>query len=124
MAYGNILINNGAYLAGADLTSKIKTFVISDGDEVTSVGSGEAATGVLWNDPNTGEAAVVIRQGEPDVYAGAAIAIGAEIAADAQGRAVTAVSGDVILGEARTATTGAGQLVRITLYPTAQSVKA
>lgn len=124
MAFNNIEKQVETYLAGEDLSAAQYTFVVSDGDEVSGVGAGEAATGVLWNDPTLGKAASVVRGGEPHVYAGAAVAVGAEIAADANGKAVTATSGDVILGEARTAAGGADELVMITFYGTAQTVKA
>lgn len=124
MAFNNILNQAETYLAGEDLSAAQYTFVTSDGDEVTATGAGESATGVLWNDPATGRAATVVRGGEPHVYAGAAIAVGAEIASDANGKAVTATSTDVILGEARTAAGGAGELVMITFYGPAQTVKA
>lgn len=122
--FNNIQNRVEGYLAGEDLSTKQYTFVTSDGDEVTSTGAGEAATGVLWNDPASGRAASVVRGGEPMVYAGAAIAVGAEIAADADGKAVTAASTDVILGEARTAAGAADELVQITFYGPAQTVKA
>lgn len=124
MAFANIQNRVEGYLAGEDLSSAQYTFVTSDGDEVTATGAGEAATGVLWNDPQSGRAASVVRGGEPMVYAGAAIAVGAEIASDANGKAVTAASGDVILGEARTAAGAADELVTITFYGPAQTTKA
>lgn len=122
--FNNILNRVEGYLAGEDLSTKQYTFVTSDGDEVTSTGAGEAATGVLWNDPASGRAASVVRGGEPMIYAGAAIAVGAEIASDAAGKAVTATSGDVILGEARTAAGGADEMVQITFYGPSQTTKA
>jgi hypothetical protein len=122
--FANIQNRVEGYLAGADLSAKQYTFVTSDGDEVTTTGAGEAATGVLWNDPESGRAASVVRGGEPMVYAGAAIAVGAEIASDADGKAVTAVSTDVILGVARTAATAEDELVTITFYGPSQTVKA
>lgn len=122
--FANIQNRVEGYLAGADLSAKQYTFVTSDGDEVTTTGAGEAATGVLWNDPESGRAASVVRGGEPMVYAGAAIAVGAEIASDADGKAVTALSTDVILGVARTAATAEDELVTITFYGPSQTVKA
>jgi len=124
MAYNNILGEAETYVAGADLTGKQYTFVTSDGDEVTSTGNGEAATGVLWNEPTSGDAATVVRGGEVNVYVGTGgLTVGAEVASDADGKAVVAVSTDVILGEARTAAAADG-LATITFYGPAQSVKA
>lgn len=125
MAYNNILGQGEAYVAGADLTAKQYTFVTAGAnDVVTATGDGAAATGVLWNAPAQGKAATVIRGGEPHVYAGAAIAVNAEIASDANGKAVTATSGDVVVGRARHAVGAANQLVMITFYGKAQYTKA
>lgn len=123
-SFANIQNQVEGYLAGADLSTKQYTFVTSDGDEVTTTGAGASATGVLWNNPALGRAASVVRGGEPMVYAGAAIAVGAEIASDANGKAVTAVSTDVIIGQARTAASAADELVTITFYGKGQTVKA
>ena len=68
--------------------------------------------------------AVVITGGEPNVYAGDAIAVGDEVAADANGDAVTAVSTDIVVGIAREAAGGAGELVRIDFLGEAQYTKA
>ena len=124
MAYNNILGQAETYIAGADLSTKQFLFVVSDGDEVTVAGAGEAATGVLWNAPVSGDAATVIRGGEPNVYVGTGgLTVGGAVAADANGKAVAAVTGNVVLGIART-TTAAGGLATISFYGPAQSVKA
>ena len=124
MAYNNILGEAETYIAGADLTGKQFTFVTSNGYEVTTTGAGESATGVLWNEPVEGDAATVVRGGEVNVYVGTGgLSVGDEVAADADGKAVTATSGDVILGEARTAAAADG-LATVAFYPVAQSVKA
>ena len=123
MAYNNILGQAETYVAGADLTGKQYTFVTSDGDEVTTTGAGASADGVLWNEPVSGDAATVIRGGEVNVYAGGTITVGAKIASTAAGLAVVATTGNVILGEARTAAVSGG-LVTMTFYPPAQSVSA
>jgi len=124
MAYNNILGQAETYLAGADLTGKQYTFVTSDGDEVTTTGAGESATGVLWNEPVSGDAATVVRGGEVNVYVGTGgLSIGDEVTSYANGKAVAATSSDIILGEARTAAAADG-LVTMTFYPVAQSAKA
>lgn len=122
--YNNILGQAETYVAGADLSAKQYTFVTSDGDEVTTTGAGEAATGVLWNLPTSGDAATVVRGGEVNVYVGTGgLTVGAEVASDADGNAVEATSSDVILGEARTAAAANG-LATITFYGPSQTVKA
>ncbi len=122
--YNNILGQAETYKAGADLTGKQYTFVTSDGDEVTTTGAGAAATGVLWNEPTSGDAATVVRGGEVNVYVGTGgLTVGAEVSSDANGKAVVATSTDEIIGEARTAA-AAGGLATVTFYPVAQSTKA
>lgn len=54
--------------------------------------------------------------------AAAAIAVGAELATDATGKATTAASGQFVLGVALTAATAAGQLVQVQI--TKQGYKA
>ena len=116
MAYNNIVGQAETYIAGADLTGSQYLFVKTSGANVVVCGDGEEAVGVLWNDPASGRAATVIRDGDPHVYAGAAIAAGANVASDAAGKAVTAASGDVVLGKARAAAAAADDLVQIEFY--------
>ena len=124
MAYNNIYGQAETYIAGADLSTKQFLFVTSDGDEVTVTGDGEAATGVLFNAPASGDAATVVRGGEVNVYVGTGgVTVGALVGSDAAGKAVVAASGDVILGEARTAA-AAGGLATVTFYGPAQTTKA
>ena len=113
------------YIAGEDLSAAQYKFVrINAGTDSTVVlsGAGERADGVLINDPTSGKAATVARDGDPMVYAGGTIADGAEIAVDANGDAVAAASTDVIVGYAREAAVD-GQLFQIT-FSRAEAVKA
>lgn len=122
---GNITDHAVQYTSATDVTAEQYTFFKrAANDTVVQAGAGEAAVGVLWYAQATTNAAVtVITGGEPHVVAGDAIAVGAEIAADANGEAVTAVSTDVVLGYARHAA-AAGELVRIDFLGGAQFVKA
>jgi hypothetical protein len=54
----------------------------------------------------------VATHGELLVEAGAAVAVGAEVESDAQGRAITRTAG-VVAGVARDAAAGAGDYIRI-----------
>lgn len=76
-------------------------FVTTDGSGgVSYTGDGALAHGVLYNKPASGEAAEVALLGDIlRVRAGGTIAAGANVASDANGQAVTATSGEVILGE-------------------------
>lgn len=83
-------------------------------------GAGEAAVGVLQNKPQvTGQAATVGIFGVSVVRSGAAVAVGAQIAADSAGRAVTATTGDYILGTAVEAAAGADELISVLLFTAA-----
>lgn len=125
MAYNNIHGMAETYLAGEDLSNEIYTFVKrGSGDAVVQANAGEAAVGVLFNDPANGRAATVVRGGEPQVYAGAAVAVGAEVTSDAEGRAVTATSTDIILGYARTAAGAANELITVEFLREGQVAKA
>lgn len=116
MAYNNIHGQVETYIAGADLSASQYLFVKTSGATVVVAGAGEEAVGVLWNDPTSGKAASVVRGGDPNVYAGAAIAAGVDVASDAAGKAVAATTGDVILGKTRKAAEAANDLVQIEFY--------
>ena len=75
--------------------------------------AGERAVGVSNAAYDVGEQAGVSARGEMLVEAGAAIARGAAVQADATGRAITLAAG-VQVGEARDAATAAGEFIRIT----------
>ena len=116
MAYNNIDGQVETYAAGADLTGSQYLFVKADGAGVQVCGNGEAAIGVLWNDPADTRAASVVRGGDPVVYAGTALAAGIDIASDAAGKAVVAASGDIILGTTRAAAAAGDDLVQINFF--------
>lgn len=125
MAYSNVTQHGVGYLAGADLTAGQYTFVNrnSAGKVITATANAKAI-GVLWNAPNTDQAATVITGGQPHVYASAAIAVGAEVAVGTGGKAKTAASTNVVVGYARTAATAADQLIMIDFLGEAQFTKA
>ena len=75
-------------------------------------GAGERVLGVPTTDFSAGEQASVATHGEVLVEAGAAIAAGAEVESDANGRAVTKTTG-VGFGVARDAAGAAGEIIRV-----------
>ena len=75
-------------------------------------GAGERVLGVPTTDFSAGEQASVATHGEVLVEAGAAIAAGAEVESDANGRAVTKTTG-VGSGVARDAASAAGEIIRV-----------
>jgi len=104
--------------AGDDYSAKQFFFVSMSSDgKVDPTGNGAAAVGVLLNDPAAdGRAAEVCISGMTRVYAGDTVAAGDAVASDAAGEAVTAATGDVILG---TAVTGGanGEVITIIFQP-------
>lgn len=87
-------------------------FVGYDG---TQAKVGKAAIGIAAYDANNGEPAAVHCIGIAPIEAGAAIAVGDAVAADDQGRAVTADGSAVTLGYAIDAATAAGEFIRVKL---------
>lgn len=89
--------------AGSDLSSDIYKFVELASDEQVDVVSsaGGNAIGVLINEPEgAGHAATVVVAGIVRVQAGATVAAGDKVQANASGLAITATTGDHVLGRA------------------------
>lgn len=89
--------------AGEDLSAAQFHFVTleSDGQVDLANSAGENAIGVLLNAPDAaGKAATVVISGGVMVEAGGTIAAGAAVQTGADGRALAAASGDVVLGYA------------------------
>lgn len=117
------------FIAEGDLSAEAKQYTFvkvgTAGNQCVTAGAGEAAVGVQWGRAVDGEAVAVVvdANAEPHVVAAAPIALGAEIASDATGKAITAVLTDVILGTA-TSAAAAGGYVTVKLLADAKSVKA
>lgn len=108
-----------SFVAGADLTAKKDTFVVltNAGERtVNTPAAGAAADGVLLNDPRNGTAAAVAVTGRVKILCGGTIAAGAEVATNAQGLAVAAAAGNIVLGKATEAGV-ANQYITIDFYP-------
>jgi len=98
-------------VAGADLSSAQFTFVKQNTTdrEVVAAGNGDAAFGVLINDPESGEAATVVTHGRVLIEVGTGgITANDDIGVDANGKAVTAATNDIIVGKCITAA-GSGE---------------
>ena len=88
-------------IAGADLSALQWTFVKMNTVDrtVVAAGNGEAAFGVLVNDPTSGNAATVVTHGRVIVEVGTGgLTAGDLVGVDANGEAVTAASPDVVVG--------------------------
>lgn len=105
--------------AGADLSAKQYYFVTVAADgQVDPTGDGLAADGVVQNDPAAaGRAATVGVSGRTKVVAGGVVTAGDEVASDTSGRAVTAATGDIILGRALSTSANAGEIISIIFNP-------
>lgn len=111
-------LNSRTFEAGGDLSGNQFHFVTLAADgQVDTTGAGASATGVLQDDNGdaAGKAVVVAVGGRSKVSAGGAVAVGDNVASDANGQAVTASTGDVILGVARSATSNADEILSVEL---------
>lgn len=78
-------------LAGANFTGSQFRFVdVNANSEAVAPTAEGRVVGVRNNRPNTGQATTVVASGISKVEAGAAIAAGANVTTDAEGRAITA----------------------------------
>jgi hypothetical protein len=103
------------FTAAIDLSAKKYHGVKLDATEeqVTLAGAGEAEF-VLMNAPQAGEIAeCALIGGGAQVHSGAAFALGAELASDANGKFITALSTNKVIGIALSAAAGADEYVEI-----------
>lgn len=105
-----------SFVAGESLAAAQFKFVTleSDGQVDLADSAGENCIGVLLNNPAAGEAATVAISGKVMVTSGGTIAAGAAIQSDASGDALTAASGDYVMGYALEAAVD-GQIMAIEL---------
>jgi hypothetical protein len=108
----NVVLSKG-YDAAAAITKK--RFVKLSGEQQVTQCSvdGENAIGVAMFSVSTteithGKGASVLEMGRAIVEAGAAVAVGAKVATDNQGRAITAVATKHVLGICEKGASGAG----------------
>ena len=97
--------DNRTFIAGEDLSAAQFKFVTleSDGQVDLADAAGENAMGVCLVGGTAGNAVTVCVSGSVMITAGGTIAAGASLQTDASGDAITAASGDVVLGYAREA---------------------
>lgn len=107
--------------ASGDLSAGQHHFVEIDGNGqiVLISGSGDPAIGVLQNKPVAqGNEGAIMGTGISKVVAGAAVTVGALVMSNAAGRAITATSGEVVLGRALEAAGGDGEVIPVALGET------
>lgn len=117
MAYevpGNM---NGNHVANADLTGSqyLAVVVNSAGKIALAAGPAVDILGILQNKPNTDQPAQVMVDGISKAKAGAAIAIGAKVTANASGLLITAVATNKAVGFAVTAAGAANDVFSVQL---------
>lgn len=118
-SYGNFIIDKG-YDAEAAITKyrAVKKGATAEGVIQCAVlgerGRGVSQFDVAAADLTRGKGVSVREEGITEWEAGAAIASEALVTVDAQGRCVTAATGQAVWGEARQAASGAG--VRISVH--------
>lgn len=84
---------------------------------ISATGSASGVKGVLQNDPDTGQAAIVRVDGVTKVVAGAAIAVGDPLACSTGGTAIVAdTTGEWFWGKAESASTASGQIITARLF--------
>jgi len=105
------------YIAGSDMSDDQYKFVSLSADEqVDLCGDGAYAIGVLADTASAaGRAVSVAVSGKVSVKCGGAITTGGAVACDANGLAVAATTGDVILGTA-TQTGANGRVIAVKLH--------
>lgn len=89
--------------------------VSGSGTATVTAAPADVVLGVIQNKPKAGEAVDVMVTGISKVVAGAAVAAGAEVGSDAQGRAIAAATGARAFGIALEAASAAGQLIAVSL---------
>lgn len=96
-------IKTATYEAGESLAAKQYYFVKLSAGKVVLATDGSDAIGILLNTPASGEAATVALidgAGKCKILCGGTIAQDAYVASDGNGKAITAATSDVILGQA------------------------
>jgi hypothetical protein len=82
----------------------------------SATGNASAAKGVLQNDPDTGEAAIVRVDGVTKLVAGGTIAVGNLVTSSTAGTGIACTTtGEFYLGRAESASTAAGQIISVRL---------
>ena len=82
------------FAAGADLLAVMDCFVrVNTSGAIVVCGSGQIPDGILYNDPNTGQAATFSIFGVVKMKYGGTVAVGDILVPDASGRGVAASSG-------------------------------
>lgn len=99
-------------IKAAAALATVRRFITFDG---TYAGAGESALGVLAMNADLNEMAPVYTYGIVMVEAGAAVAQGAAVQSDADGKAITKTTEGVLLGYSLDVASAAGEIIKIKL---------
>lgn len=115
--YHNITKHVVGAIADVDLNTKQYYCLqrTSTGTMAVASAAGAAIAGVLQDKPKAGEEACVADAGDTPAVAAAAIASGAPLMVDANGKVLTATGTNVIIGYAQQAVAAANSLVTMRL---------
>ena len=103
---------SGHRVTDADLSAKqYYAMKIKAGGLVEPAGAGEEIYGILQNKPLANQHAEIVCNGISKGVAGAAITEGAKVTPDANGKLVTATTGDFAIGYAEQAATADGDVI-------------
>lgn len=116
MAY-KINTTNISMISSGDLSANQYRFIdVSASGQAALCGDGANAEGVLQDIPSAqGQVCAVAISGVSKVVASGAIALGANVASGANGKAKVAASGNYILGTAQEEATADGQIIAVLL---------
>lgn len=111
------ILSEISLIAAADLSALQFRFVTvdSNGKAAQNTTAGGRVIGVNTGKPVADEVTTVAVGGVSKVAAGAVVAAGAEVASDNVGRAVTATTGDHIIGTALKAAGAADEVIPVLL---------
>lgn len=108
------------YIAGTDLRTKQFYGVVDTAANTCGLqtSAGGRIIGILQNKPDLGQAASVRWEGVTKAAAGASFASAIELAVDATGRLIAAVTGNVVVGRSIDASGAAGAITSVRLNDT------
>jgi hypothetical protein len=101
-------------VAAADLV-QYRAAALDGSGNAAVPGAGARTFGVVQFDVASGKAASLLVEGVSKMEAGAPVAMNALITCDNLGRAVTATTGDFVIGEALLAAAASGRIISVRL---------
>ena len=108
----------GTLVAGADLSAKqFYAVKVNSSKKLVLSGAGEEMAGILQNNPVADVPCAAMVDGVSKAVTGAVVAAGAALMADANGKLITATTGNLILGRALGDSGGDLEVIAMLLKP-------